>query len=306
MPSSLGNIPVCWAEGSLDGDKRSRYADAGLLNETFDALGCFTHYTPFNDLPAGTKGAVVVVHGGNMLGRAAQVLTDLNTLNWSLVIVICDDEASFNTRLLMAPNRKIWQQMPIPYHHDFTDRRIICGYPGDAPQHLARFNQWSVDRPLNWFFAGQVNHSRRYQCAEQLEKRSDGLLVKTPGFWQGLGRPEYYEKMSQAKIIPCPAGPVTPDTIRMAEALEAGCVPLIDDKPGSRAFPAGFWPYVLGENPPFPVVSNWAALSEIMDDQLSQWPANRDRCLEWWNRYKKSWQDNMRADIEELQTKCGL
>ena len=300
----MQSVSVCWHEGSLDGDSRSRYADAGLLNETFDKLGCCNHYTPFNSLPPDTRGAVVVVHGGNEQNQVDNIVADLNTLKWALVVVFCDDEASFNTRRLVAPNRKIWQQMPIPGKHDFVDRRIICGYPGDAPQHLARFNQRSVDRHLDWFFAGQVNHPRRYACTEQLRRIPNGCLVETPGFWQGLSRPEYYEKMSQAKIIPCPAGPVTPDTIRMAEALEAGCVPLIDDKPGARAFPTGFWPYVLGENPPFPVISDWSDLPRVMDEQLAQWPANRDRCLLWWTGYKQSWIDNMRADIEELRAKC--
>lgn len=301
----MSGVRVCWAEGSLDGDKRSRYADAGLLNETFDAIGRFTHYTPFSDLPAMTDGAVVVVHGGNQNKQVQQTLRDLNLLKWSLVVIICDDESQFDTQKLVHSNRIIWQQMPIPGRHDFTQRRIICGYPGDAKEHLAKYDPRSVDRPLNWFFAGQVNHSRRYQCASQLEKRSDGFLLQTQGFWQGLTRADYYGRMSSAKIVPCPAGPVTPDTIRMAEALEAGCVPIIDPKPGARVFPSGFWDYVLGEKPPFPMIYEWSELPRVMDEQLAQWPANRDRCLEWWIRYKQRMIDWMREDIETLQRRTG-
>lgn len=294
------DVKVCWSEGSLDGDSRSRYADAGLINETFDLVGGFTHYTPFKNLPS-TDGAVVIIHGGNQLGQADYLLNELNKLKWSLVMIICDDEASFNTRFLCAPNRIIWQQMPIPGRHDFAKRRIICGYPGDCKEILDQYDRHSIERPLNWFFSGQVNHSRRYQCCTQLEKRSDGFLCKTAGFWQGLTRQEYYAKMVSAKVIPCPAGPVTPDTIRMAEALEAGCVPIIDEKPGARVFPNGFWPYVLGENPPFPIVQNWTDLPRIMDEQLALWPQNKFRCMEWWKKYKKNMQEWLVSDIQELQ-----
>lgn len=297
------DVKVCWSEGSLDGDSRSRYADVGLINETFDLIGGFTHYTPFKNLPS-TDGAVVIIHGGNQLGQADYLLGELNKLKWAVVMVVCDDEANFNTRLLCAPNRIIWQQMPIPGRHDFAKRRIICGYPGDCKEILATGDRNSVNRPLNWFFAGQVNHSRRCQCCAQLEKRFDGFLLKTNGFWQGLTRQDYYDKMVSAKLVISPEGPVTPDCLRMAEALEAGCLPIIGDKPGARVFPNGFWPYVLGENPPFPVVSDWATLPKIIDEELSKWPKNRDIAFKWWQNYKLNMQKWLIEDIQELQNKC--
>lgn len=300
----MSTVSVCWSEGSLDGDKRSRYADAGLLNETFDAIGNFIHYTPFSDLPIHSDGAVFIIHGGNQHKQLNELVQQLDKLKWALVIVFCDDESQFDTRRLIHPNRIIWQQMPIPGRHDFTNRRIICGYPGDCPQYTTQ-HQLTIDRPLNWFFSGQVNHSRRYQCVEQLARRNDGFLMSTAGFWQGLTRPEYYAKMISAKLVVCPAGPVTPDTLRMAEALEAGCVPIIDPKPGARVFPDGFWPYVLGENPPFAIVQNWTDLPRIMDEELAKWPENKFKCMEWWQKYKKSWQEWMVSDIQELQRRTG-
>jgi hypothetical protein len=117
----------------------------------------------------------------------------------------------------------------------------------------------------------------------------NGLLHETPGFWQGLERSEYYIKMSQAKIIPCPSGPVTPDTIRLSEALEAGCLPIADGTCPRPGYPAnGYWQYVLGCNPPFPIIYDWTTLPEVMRRELEQWPRNRDTAVAWWREYKRS------------------
>src|SRR5277367_3134462 len=58
MPSK---IPVVWYEGSGDPDNRSHYADAGLINETFDAMPDyeFLHCNTMSQLPPDSEGAVI-------------------------------------------------------------------------------------------------------------------------------------------------------------------------------------------------------------------------------------------------------
>ena len=301
--ASDASIPVIWHEGTSNGDKRSWYDDAVLMNETFDGVRGFTHHSTFAELPEGSDGAIIVVHGGNEQGRADSVLMDAETLKWSIIVVLCDDESAFNTRLLQAPNRKLWQQMPIPGKHDFCDRFLICGYPNDIHRELAKCRD--VNRDLDWFFAGQVTHSRRHHCVKFLDRIPNGTLVKTAGFSQGLSREEYYRTLRRCKIAPCPGGPVTPDTIRVAEALEAGCVPLVDMKPGNRGqYPNGYWKYVLKQDPPFRVVNEWFELPVAMQEELAAFPQKTLKLQEWWANYKRSMQDWLRQDIEELRTRC--
>lgn len=301
MPSD--QMPVCWFEGVLNLEKRSRYGIATLINEMFDNTREyeFLHCSGMADLPSGTKEAIVVVHGEHLLHRAYEVLRDLNTLDRSLVILFCDETPVFPGATLVGGKRKIWLQTPTPTGYPFADRYLICGYPHDAKVHLSGSDVRSVDRPLDWFFAGQVTHGRRSQCVRQLREMKGGLLLETPGFWQGMDRSSYYVNMASAKIIPCPSGPATPDTMRMAEALEAGCVPIVDGNCSRNGYPSGYWDFVLKSKPPFRIVEDWDTLPQIMVEELEKWPANRDALLPWWVEYKRSMSDWLREDIETLR-----
>lgn len=295
-------VPVVWHEGSNSLDKRSRYGIATLLNETFDAVKNyeFVHYSTMRELPQTEKRAVIIIHGTHEYRVIDTIQQDVNGLEKSLIINIGDEGAEFPTRRLIGSTRKIWVQMPVPGRHDYASHFLVCGYPHDAKMHLAVRDARSVNRPLDWFFSGQVQHQRRRDCVAQLSRLPNGLLNPTPGFWQGLERSEYYRMMSDAKIIPCPAGSVTPDTIRMAEALEAGCVPIVDGLYAQANRPDNYWQYVLGENPPFPIIYDWKDFPRILAEELKKWPANRDRCIEWWTAYKLKMVDWMTQDIKEM------
>jgi len=300
----MDKMPVVWYEGVLGLEKRSRYGLASLLNESFDNTREFefVHCSGWADLPVGSKEAIVVVHGEHLLAKVGQIEADLNTLDRALVVLFCDETSMFPGRRLEHPRRKIWLQTPVPNgSSSYANRYLICGYPHDAQTHLNHFDVRSVDRPFDWFFSGQVTHGRRTACVQQLRQMKGGLLNETPGFWQGLERSEYYRRMSQAMIIPCPSGPATPDTMRVAEALEAGCVPLVDGNCSLANYPEGYWNFVLKSPPPFRIVDDWSKLPQIMDEELAKWPANRDALTQWWVEYKRSMSDWLREDWAALR-----
>jgi hypothetical protein len=279
MPSE-----VVWYEKSLDPDRRSHYAISTLLNDAFDTVGDFVHRSTFAELPEGIKQAVVVIHAGHDLGHIDDIQNHLNQLDRSLVILIGDEGAQFPAQRLMATNRRIWVQMPVPGKHDFASHYLICGHPHDAPPILAKLA--AKEKVLNWFYSGQVQNARRRQCVDQLQKMGGGVLNTTPGFWQGYEHEQYYALMAQAKIIPCPAGSCTPDTIRVAEAIEAGCVPIVDGHFPFANYPGNYWKYTLQRDPPFPVIYDWSNLPQVIADELAKWPANRDAIQVWWAAYK--------------------
>jgi hypothetical protein len=299
-------VPVIWHEGSSCDDKRSRYANCTLLNEALDAGFDFRHYSTLAEVPHDAREAIVVVNGGHEQGLEPAINEELRRFQWSVVIVIGDEESRFQTKILQGPHRKIWQQNPTPQTYRFADHFLICGYPSDTQKHLALHDRTSAIRPLDWFFAGQVTHARRRQCVQALNFIPNGKLQATQSFFaQDLTQTDYYAIMSKAKIIPCPGGPCTPDTFRLAEALESGCLPIADDRPGLAGYPSGYWENVFGERPPFPIVQNWTNLSEIMKQELAKWPHNRDAAHAWWVKYKSRMADWLRADMLELQGRVG-
>lgn len=300
---SSNQIPVIWHEGVFGLDKRSRYGMSTLLNEMFDNTREFefVHCNTMSELPQNAPEAVVIIHGEHEFNRVDQIEQDLNRLGRSVIVLACDEPGIFPAQRIIRPNRRLWIQTPNA-HLPYGDRFMICGYPHDIHMHLANMDVRAVDRPLDWFFSGQVTHGRRTQCVAQLRTMPNGQLNETAGFWQGIERSEYYRAMTQAKIIPCPSGPATPDSMRVAEALEAGCVPIVDALCSRHGYPLGYWQTVLKQEPPFRLIEDWSTLPQVMAEELAKWPHNRDRLIDWWLEYKRSYCDWMREDIAALRS----
>lgn len=305
-------VPVVWYEGVNGLEKRSRYGIATLLNEAFDGARDFNFR--HQDTMSGVTAGVIVLHGEHLKFRVDEIKAALNKLQWALVVVIGDEGSVFPSYRLQAPNRTIWQQMPVPGIHDFAKRRLICGYPHDTQMHLANYDVLREDRPLTWFFSGQVNHVRRRECVAALgrmydSRTADGLLIETPGFWQGLEHAEYFKRMAESKFVICPAGCSTPDTMRVAEALEAGCVPIVDGLHYRPGYPKGYWQYCLGDYIPFPIIEDWATLPGLVDALLPHWKVMQTQCMEWWKGYKRGMVGWLEEDLNELYgrwfAQCG-
>lgn len=295
-------LSAVWSETSLDPDNRSHYGVCTLLNNALDRaeLG-FIHRNGFKELPAEDCGAVVVIHGAHQATAVQQVMDGINRLTWSVIIVIGDEAAIFPVERLYGPRRKVWVQMPVPGpRHDRADRFLICGYPHDAPAFLE--NCKGLPRIFDWSYAGQVNHAHRKQCVEVLRSMHNGYLFESPTFWNGIPRDEYYKVLSQSKVVACPPGAATPDTLRLAEALEAGCIPVADDRwppgyPRTGSGMNGYWRYVLGEEPPFPMIKDWREFPAVVAQVLAEGPEKADRIQSWWQGYKGRMREWLRDDV---------
>lgn len=280
----MAPVNAVWAEGVLGGDGRSRYATNTLLNTAMDRAEVgFVHRNGWKELPSEALGAVVIVQGEHLAGQEADLLNRMASFSWALTIIMGDECRKFNSRPFCGLRRKVWRQYPVPGVHDYEDRRLICGYPSDCPAYLEHLRKEMAEKSLYFSFAGQINNASRRICLEQLKLLPNGFVYPTPGFWRGLPRDEYYRKVAESKVVACPGGAAFPESLRMGEAFEAGCVPIVED-----CFFNGtsYWRYVLGEEPPFPTLTNWRDFYQVLDQALGKWPANRDRLQTWWAGYK--------------------
>lgn len=270
-------VNVWWVEG-----ERQSYSCCHMLNEMFDLYDC-TH-GPIGD----RDGSVVVIHGEREV-NPAWINKEMSWSRWVIVIIVGDEATTFHSDLLSHPNMKLWIQTPLPTTK--ADRYLIEGY-------TAHTRNLHLLKDLDWAFMGQDTHERRHACVAQLEKLPNGKLITTSSFGAGLPFDDYLHYMNRAKVVPCPSGPATPDSFRMAEALECGAVPIIDAR-SLRDETVGFWDTVLPGHP-FPIVCDWAELPGKMDYVLRNWERVNRTCQYYWKGYKMNFRDWLAKDLVAL------
>lgn len=276
----------------------------------------FEHITGISDVPRNAEGVVVVLHARSCAHeRWAHKLNDeLQRFKWAIVALVSDEESSFPAFQIKHPNMKLWIMMPNERKHQMKHFGLPNGYPTDALMYLKKFQDEQIKKPLDWFFSGQDTHQRRHVFVEYAqaiggmpgpEFGTGGVLIKTDGFTKGLPREEYYRLMAMAKVVPCPSGTVAPDSFRVYEALEAGCVPLADNYYAWEDFTTtkSYWKFLFQEIPPFPTVDEWRHFPKLLLDTLADWPANANRIGAWWIGYKRKFVYKLEEDINVLRWK---
>lgn len=287
-------VPVVWLNLNPDAPNRG-YWDQGMLEAIFaktlwDTSCDFEHY---DAVPEGIDGAVVIVPGRQQEDISG-ISDRIAPLRWVVLIITGDEENTFPLRRIKHPNMKTWLMTPKP--DGAADRYLGSGYPPGAPAALV---ESSFEKNEDWFFSGQITHDRRRACVRVLKEMDIGAVgtcLETEGFTQGLPQAEYWERLGHAKIAPCPGGPVTPDSFRLYEALEAGCVPIADGC--SNAGPDhGYWRRIFGEEPAFPVVAEMRSMPQQIRDRLHEWPHSANVAGAFWEQYKRRLAYALRDDV---------
>lgn len=305
------NVPVLWVSRHEDILARD-YADQGLLEAILrrdiwsppDAIH-FDHHEVRGDFPD-VEGALVILPARHHASPedVSWFKAQLDRLSWSVVILAGDEEWAFPWREIPeTPTRRVWTMQPIPEHADISGTLPGGWYPGtDTELWKHRPNV----RSLDWFFAGQVTHERRQQCARVLRhlqtlNPTQGYLHETAGYLQGMPQASYMTHLADAKVIPCPSGPCTVDTARTFEALEAGCVPVCDTRRPNDKAPFDYWVLLFGDHP-LPTVQDWSEFPDVMKSVLADWPATANKCNAFWQGYKRKLARQLDSDLRAV---CG-
>jgi hypothetical protein len=142
--------------------------------------------------------------------------------------------------------------------------------------------------------------SRRYAwsfCGNRVASRFEMLAVFNklePAYVLPQGkripRDEFQEVLRQSRFVPCPMGNVMLETWRAYEALEAGCIPLLERRPTMD-----YYRNLLGDHP-IPTFSSWRDALRFVRRQLET-PADLDRrqaeILQWWSAAKTTWHERV-------------
>jgi hypothetical protein len=91
-------------------------------------------------------------------------------------------------------------------------------------------------------------------------------------------------------------GNVQVESFRLYEALEAGSIPIVE-----KRWTLDYFRLLLGEHP-IPTVRSWAEARDLVK-RLAADPdglnALQDRCLSWWDAYKRAYRDAAGAFIQQ-------
>lgn len=293
-------IPVWWLSyHEPDGIIRRGYWDQGVVERLLDGRlwrvpGGHTFETV--DDPGGLLdygGGIVVVPARHHVHDIDRLNADLALVDWCVLILTGDEEQSLPHQQLTHESCAVW--LMTPGDDPDCDHFIGTGYHPDTPDVLALASEQALARPLDWAFAGQVTHDARRDCLAALLTMTDRphQLLSTEGFTQGLPRHQYLAMLASAKIAPCPSGPATPDTMRLWEALEAGCLPVVQSN--------SYWMNVApGLNELLPMVDGWDDLPARMPELLADWPNNANRASAWWQGEKRRLAQTIEQDVRDL------
>lgn len=261
-----------------------------------DIITADTRYTHATEPPDAPHGAVVVCPA--RYHTPAEINELIAPLPWCVLILTSDEESTFDANAVDHPNLRLWVMTPRPDRTYSPGTRYIGeGFNAATRPLLAK--QGCPAKTVDVFVSAQDTHDRRHFMFDALDK----LAVfgpwaveahRTPGFAQGMDRPDYLAGLAAAKVAPCPSGPATPDTFRTYEALEAGCIPLVDA--AAPRYPRCYWDLVYPGHP-FDQVDDWRQVEKHVRAAMAAGVPHANRCSAWWQQTKRRHRRDLLDDV---------
>lgn len=147
------------------------------------------------------------------------------------------------------------------------------------------------EKSISVCFIGQPK-SDRNELIQVLEKIDSSFVHKTNS-WNcptSLSPQECIEIYKKSKYAPCPMGWIHPDSFRISESLEWGCVPIIKRHNGEDYFQHIF------PGHPMPVVSSWEEVELVVKEEYC---SLRNKVQEWYLRYIEDLKEKIKNKLEQ-------
>lgn len=249
-----------------DGTPGRGYWDQRMLEEFFERE---TH-TETNFIEPQDE-AIVILPGAYQAPYIDEINKQLANCKKCTLIITSDEENNFPIDQISHENIRIFANY---YNPKYTsDIHWLPIGPANV------FNIPLQAKTRDFVFVGQVTHPARQQYIDQIKNRTDGFMLFTEGFAQGMPPEDYYKTLASAKVVPSPAGNVCPDAFRTYEAISAGAVPIPTDP---------FWHDIVFGSVPFPVVEEFEQVNDYIDHAISRYPELNNKVQMWWLREKRS------------------
>ena len=207
------------------------------------------------------------------------------------LIHLGDEGGTEDTNLVYNYCKHVWRTFGLPKY--FNNDKITCipiGYKS-RPNFQ---NKEIIKRKFLWSFMGTIHGASRYDLIHQNQNLKPNFINKTSSFASGesLDSEKYYEILYDSIFIMVPHGYIHPESYRLYETLEAGCVPIIEN-------PHNFYDNFLPKNPLIKI-NLWKESSEIIKKLFNDKNKLKEKSNEinlWWKNYKKNLQNQFKSKI---------
>lgn len=142
-------------------------------------------------------------------------------------------------------------------------------------------NKSAMDRTHLWAFVGARWDQNRNEMTGAMNSVPGGKIYVANHHGPRLTPLEMSRIYRDSIFIPCPRGALVMDNFRVTEALEAGCIPIVEK--------SQYWTDMHGRDFPAIQIDRWSDVPTIIEGlmlNLSNVEALRIRCKMWWESRK--------------------
>ena len=165
------------------------------------------------------------------------------------------------------------------------------------------FERQSLASFLGWINNAASFNNERASFASGAENCGNNLYVMpSNGFAGGYNVGLYSAIMEDTVLAPCPSGN-NPETIRLYDALELGCIPISL----SHEFLISGDALGLIGAVPFPLLATWEELPKFLEKMKGIAQSNpgeilalQEKCIHWWAEYKQAIRQKISIRIQAL------
>ena len=152
-------------------------------------------------------------------------------------------------------------------------------------------NKQQNNRKYKWAFTGTPHKTSRHDLLFQFSDIEPFFCHKTEKFnVKIISVDEMSEILSSTQFIPCPSGFFHPETYRLYEALECGCIPIVENS-------YQYYDRLFPDNP-FIKIDKWADAKPVIkgwgSDQIKK---KGEECKIWWSGEKNKIQEFIRGKV---------
>ena len=234
------------------------------------------------------KSEDILIIVDSSIEKKEKLYTKLGLICSKMFLIHLGDESGvYDSSLIYSKFNYVWRTFYSNRY--FNSKKVSClpiGYKSGT-----LFRKEVVERKYKWAFLGSPHKSSRHDLLFQLSDIEPTFSHKTKKFNEKIIEVgKMSEILTSTQFIPCPNGFVHPETYRLYEALECGCIPIVENtyKYYDRLFPGN----------PFLKVDRWIeARSVIREWKEGQIKQKREECITWWRQYKNQLQEFMMNKI---------